>query len=289
MRFVAAILVCLIAGPVMAQDRTQTLADIRQELSVLFVEIQRLRGELNTTGGAAGTGAGGGTLDRVNAIEAEVTRLTALTERLQINIDAIVRDGTNRIGDLEFRLCELEEDCDLSTLGDTPTLGGVDPVTSGTPAAPTATPLAAPTPGAAPATAGPTSPTPGLAVAEQGDFDRARAAFDEGNFSDAALFFQTFTETYPGSPLSAEAHFLRGEAEANEGRWSQAARAFLDSFTVQPDGERAPMALTALGVALAELGQSEEACLTLAEVSVRYPGDPSATAAETERTRLGCQ
>jgi hypothetical protein len=32
----------ILAGPAIAQDRSQTLADIRQELSVLFVELQRL-------------------------------------------------------------------------------------------------------------------------------------------------------------------------------------------------------------------------------------------------------
>jgi tol-pal system protein YbgF len=277
-----ALLAAAPAAPALAQD--QTLADIRQELSVLFVEIQRLRAELNTTGAAGGVGSTGPLLDRVNAIEAEVQRLAASTERLELNIDSVVRDGTNRVGDLEFRLCELEPDCDVSTLGETPSLGGVTPSSVG----------AAP---AAPATGGeiasaPLAPATGggsLAVAEQGDFDRARAAFDAGNYADASILLQTFTETYPGGSLSAEAHFLRGQAEVNQGRWSQAARAFLDSFTAQPDGQRAPNALTSLGVALAQLGQTEEACLTLAEVSTRYPGSAAVAEAQAERGRLGCQ
>jgi len=242
-------------------------------------KIQRLRGELNTTGGATGSGGGATMLDRVNVIEAEVTRLTALTERLQLDVDSVVRDGTNRIGDLEFRLCELEPDCDIASLGETPSLGGVTPETagaSGTPAV-QATPL-------------PATPQPsGLAVAEQGDFDRANAAFESGNFADAVTAFQTFVDTYPGSPLSAEAHYLRGEAEANLDRWNPAARAFLASFSAAPDGPRAPTALTSLGVALAQIGQPEEACLTLAEVSVRYPGSPSVAEAQAEMGRLGCQ
>ena len=121
-----ALVLALTAPMAAAQDRAQTLADIRQELSVLFVEIQRLRGELNTTGGVQGSGGAGTVLTRVDAIEAELRRLTSLTEDLQIRIDRVVTDGTNRIGDLEFRLCELEADCDIGSLGDTPSLGGVE-------------------------------------------------------------------------------------------------------------------------------------------------------------------
>ena len=52
--------VVLMAMPVAvgAQPRTETLADIRQELTVLHVEIQKLKRELSTTGGAA-TATGG--------------------------------------------------------------------------------------------------------------------------------------------------------------------------------------------------------------------------------------
>lgn len=275
MRLALAICCAIVAGPVAAQNNAETLADIRQELSVLFVEIQRLRGELNTTGGASGSGASGGVIDRVNAIEAEVTRLTSLTERLQIDVDNVVRDGTNRVGDLEFRLCELEPACDIGSLGETPSLGGVTPATGGGAVA------VAPLPS--------TPSTSGLAVAEQGDFDRANAAFDAGEFADASTLFATFVETYPGSPLSADAHYLRGEAEANLDRWNPAARAFLAAFSAAPDGARAPIALTSLGVALAQIGQPEEACLTLAEVAVRYPGTASVAEAQSEMGRLGCQ
>ncbi|HBB83852.1 MAG TPA: tol-pal system protein, partial [Sulfitobacter sp.] len=37
----------------MAQDNDQTLADIRQQLTVLSVEVQKLRRELSTTGGGS--------------------------------------------------------------------------------------------------------------------------------------------------------------------------------------------------------------------------------------------
>lgn len=272
----------LVLGPVLAlclgvaaqaQDRAQTLADIRQELSVLFVEIQRLRGELNTTGGVQGLGSGGTVLARVDAIEAELRRLTSLTEDLQIRIDRVVTDGTNRIGDLEFRLCELETDCEIGSLGQTPNLGGVE-VQQGA------------------GSIAPVAPAPGgganLAVAEQGDYDRARAAYEAGDYTQAAQLFEAFTLTYPGGPLSAEAHFLRGQSEGQLGQWSRAARAYLDSFTANPEGPRAPSALVNLGTSLGQLGQTDEACLTLGEVGLRYPGDPAVSEAEAARLRLGC-
>ena len=101
-------LCCFAAVPVMAQDREQTLADIRQDLTVLFVEVQNLRRELSTTSGPSVNLSGTNIPGRVDQLEAELARLTAQTEELQNRVDRIVTDGTNRIGDLEFRLVELE-------------------------------------------------------------------------------------------------------------------------------------------------------------------------------------
>ena len=91
----------------LAQDKTQTLADIRQELVVLNSSVMGLKRELSTTSGFGTAPAGGTVLERVDAIEAALAQLTAKTEALEFRINQIVADGTNRIGDLEFRLVEL--------------------------------------------------------------------------------------------------------------------------------------------------------------------------------------
>ena len=114
---------CLMLPMGAAAQDAQTLADIKQELAVLLVEMQRLKRELSTTGGA-GFQLAGSTLDRVDAIERELQRLTSETERMDGRIEAVVADGTNRIGDLEFRLCEITEGCDIGTLGEAVPLGG---------------------------------------------------------------------------------------------------------------------------------------------------------------------
>jgi tol-pal system protein YbgF len=266
--------VAMLAMPLggLAQDRAQTLADVRQELTVLHVEIQRLKRELNTTGGATAPSGAGTLLDRVNAIEAQVQRLTGKTEELEFRINQIVKDGTNRIGDLEFRLVDLEGG-DVTKLGETSTLGG-----GALPDVPT--------------TSLPTAPVGDgggqLAIGEQADYDAALTAFNTGDYALAADLFAAFAQTYTGGPMSGEAQFLLGEALARQGLVSEAARAYLDSFSGNPDGARAPEALLKLGAALGELGQVSEACVTLGEVLNRFPASSAVSAAQAARQALGC-
>ena len=275
MRFAGLVLAAIVtvASRAQAQDQ-QTLADIRQELTVLHVEIQRLKREFSTTGSPSPNLAGSSVLERVDAIEAELQRLTSQTEQLNQRVQSIVSDGTNRIGDLEFRLCELEPGCEFT--GDaTPTLGG----DSGSAVI------------TAPATA-PTDPAGSdqveLAVGEQADFDAASQALADGDFQTAADLFTQFDTAYPGSPLAPEASLRRGQAFEGLGDTREAARAFLASFTNASVGPVAPEALYELGAALGRLGQLDQACITLGEVGVRFPASAFVATATEEMASLNC-
>lgn len=255
-----------------AQQDSQTLADIRQELTVLHVEVQRLRRELSTTGSANVTLTGTSVLERVAAIEAELQRLTAQTEQLGHRVDLVVVDGTNRIGDLEFRLVELEGG-DVSQLGETSTLGGDARDTT--------------EPGLVEGTSTDT-PTQELAVGEEADLQTAKKALADGAYREAADLFSRFEQSYPGSPLSAEANLNRGKALDGLGDTREAARAYLASFTTNATGPVAPDALFQLGAALGRLGQADQACVTLGEVGVRFPAAEAAISARQEMITLGC-
>jgi tol-pal system protein YbgF len=267
------ILLALASGPALSQDRAQTLADIRAELSALAGEFNALKTELVTTGAATSGAAGGDALTRMDTIEATLARLTARTEEVELRLNRVVADGTNRIGDMEYRLCEATEGCDPATLPPTPTLGG----DTGGAVAPVVT-------DPAPATGGTE-----LAVAEQEDFDRAKGVLGSGDFRGAAELFATYAQSYPGGPLIPEAHFLRGDALTSLGETSDAARAYLDAFSANPQGPFAPDALLKLGEGLGALGQVPEACVTLAEVGVRFPGSMAATKSTVAMQGLGCQ
>jgi tol-pal system protein YbgF len=274
-----ALVLALLPLPALAQDRAQTLADIRAELGQLAAEFNALKAELVASGAAASGAAGGDALTRMDTIEAELSRLTARTEEVELQLNRVVADGTNRIGDIEYRLCEVTEGCDPTTLGATSTLGGdVDGAVA---------PLV--TDGGAATNAAAGAGGAELAVAEQADFDRAKGVLASGDFRGAADLFATYAQSYPGGPLIPEAHFLRGEALTSLGEMSDAARAYLDAFTAAPSGPFAPDSLLKLGEALGALGQTQEACVTLGEVGIRYPGSMAATQAAVAIQGLGCQ
>lgn len=263
-------LVVAMPAPVRAQDE-QTLADLRQEMAVLFVELQKLKRELSTTGAPNSAFGGASTLERVDLIDQQLAHMTGKIEELENRIDRIVADGTNQLDDLNFRLCELEKDCDINNLPTLAPIGGV------------AAPVAATAP-STPVTGGQVQ----MAVGEKLDFEAAKNALDAGDWQMAAKSFEQFAIDYPGGPLTAEAHFLRGQALEKIGETSSAARAYLTAFSGAPDGVRAPEALLHLGLSLVSLGQVNEACVTLGEVGTRFPGSQPAVDASQAMADLGC-
>lgn len=282
------------AATISGKERTQTLADIRQELNGVYGQINSLKRELAPGGGAGGTTRVTGSVqERLDAITAQLQQLTNQTEEMQHKMRTVVQDGTRRIGDLNFRLCELEKGCDIGKLKKTPLLGLTLPADQGQSGAAetrgAGSVAGAAGSGTAPNETAATAPAPDLAVGEQSDFDRAKAALDAKKYQDAANLFQTFTQTYTAGPLTGQAHFYRGQALSALGQTADAARAYLNSFSGSPDGPRAPDALTQLGISLGKLGQSEDACVTLGQVKVRYPASSAVQDAAAARQSLGCK
>lgn len=265
----------LLPLPALAQDKAQTLADVKSELGLLQAEFNSLKSELISTGAAQSGAAGGDALQRLDAIEAALTRLTSTTEEIGLKVNRVTTDGTARIADMEFRICEQTEGCDPGNMPETPALGGD---TGGAPPA-----------AVAPAVAETSEPGPELAIGEKSDFDRAKGVLGQGDFRTAADLFKTFTESYPGSPLTQEAQFNRGEALRQLNETAEASRAYLDAFSGKPDGPFAAQSLLKLGQGLGTLNQTQDACATLGEVVNRFMGTDAATEAQTSMQGLACQ
>lgn len=268
----------LLALPLSAPAGADTLADIRVELGQLAAEFNTLRNELSTTGASASVG-GGDALRRMDTIESELSRLTARTEEVELKLNRVVSDGTNRIGDIEFRLCEATPGCDPMNIAPSAPLGGAAAGSGGSGGA------AAPKP-AAPAAGSSTAPE--LALSEKADFDRAKEVLGQGDFQGAATLFATYAQSYPGGPLVPEANFLRGEALRQAGQTANAGRAYVEAYSADPKGQFAGDSLLKLGQMLGQLGQMNEACMALGQVGVEYPGTSAAAEAPGAMQGFGC-
>ena len=259
--------------PALAQDRAETLADIRKQLVVLQVQMVRLRRELEPTG------FGGATLpaverqdQRVDLLEAEFRQLVKKVEYLEHRINRITEDGTRQIRDLEFRLVELEGG-DLSQLGEGSMLGGdIENVEIA--------PLLADLDG--------NGEVSDLAVSERQLFDAAMQHLENGEFDMAASKFENFTISYPAGPLTSKAYYYLGETWASQGKWATAARAYLDSFNLAGETPTAARALYRLGISFGHINKKSEACVMLNEVWIRYPDSDVAEDAKAETALLEC-
>ncbi len=296
----------VLPGAVQAQDDAPAatsganVADIREELTLLNQQIQEIRNALVARGPAQGLPQGAASaLQRLDQLERRLVQLTGRVDVLANDLDRVVRDASNRVDDIEFRLAELEG-------GDVSLLGGGEPLGGGLSerqaAAPPVIPpvsgitgqqggigsgigrFPAPGPSPRPGTAGPQ-----LAVGEKADFDAAKTAYEEGRHDEAVRLIDAFLVAYPVGPFSAEAQSMKAEALAANGDHRGAARAYLDTFSGAPDAPTAPKALHGLAVSLGQLGQTEEACLTLAEIDARYPGSAVASDVTESRNSLGCR
>jgi tol-pal system protein YbgF len=268
-RLVAFIFVLLSAPTIFyAQENKKTLADIRQDLNILYVEVLKLRRELSTTQTSSLTSNNeASVLERLDGMEQELRRLTSETENLEFRVNGIVSDGTNRVRDLEYRLVELEGG-DISQIDYATTLGGVLENS--------------------PDDKFEENSEPELAIGEKADFENAQSALSEGRFEDSLSLFERFLENYPDSPLSASIIIARGNAFEGLGEIKKAARAYLNSFSLYEDSPVAPEALTLLGNALVSLGQTDAGCQTLAQVLMRFPGSDFSLEAEKMMSELQC-
>lgn len=265
----AAVLALMPAPGAMAQEPIPNIADLRADLDAVAADLQALRASLRVSGAAGYAGAGGpDAIARMDQMEATLRRLTGEVEEARNRIEAVTRDSATRLDDVEFRLCQIEDGCDLGALADGDFGGtGLD----------TEVPL--PTP------ATPSSPA---SAAEQADFDAALALAQAGDAAAAATAFAAVARDHAGGPLFTEARFFEGRAQLALGDRRAAARAFTDVFAADPAGPRAPEALLTVARIMADEGETRPACQFLGEVILRHADSAPAPDATQLYDRLSC-
>ena len=139
------------------------------------------------------------------------------------------------------------------------------------PAPPKLLPTPLPTPKQAPAEEPPfvASSVPFSDSKEQ--FNAAIAAYKAGQYADAEALLKKYIDDNKGTAGVADAVFYIGETYMQRKRAREAAEQYLKVSTEYPKSRYAPDAMVRLGLALAQLGNNEQACATFVEVGKRYP------------------
>jgi tol-pal system protein YbgF len=267
-----------VSGDALQQD----VAQLRQDLNSLTLNVHRSRGDTETVVGQ---------IDRRTREQSAETnkQLSALNSRL----DALSQDGARvsaRIDDLSQRVDTLARQPAPSVAP--PPSGGAAP-SGGSGAIPPPARTGA-GPGPAPAIAAVPAPARAGASAEE-SYQAAYLDFSKGLYPLAVSGFRDFLRRFPDSPLADSAQYWIGEAYFSMARatasqpekarenMEQAVQEFRKVVVAYPRGSKVPTALYKEALALVELKQT-----ALAQSRLQYLVDhfPQSEEAPLAKERL---
>jgi tol-pal system protein YbgF len=264
-----------------------------QDVRALQDQLQRLDRELTTVqqqvyrGTAAPAAAPSGappsdaqasaaaTLQtRIYALQGELRTTTGQIEEVNFAVSDIRQRLDKLVNDLDFRLAALEK-----SFAERP------------PTAAVATPATAPG-AAAPAhkaeAAVPKVKLPPGTAKVQYEF-----AFDllkRSEYGQAEQALKQFVAAHPTDPLASNAQYWLAETFFVRNNFADAAAQFLAGYQKYPQAPKAPDNLVKLGLSLAKLNKTPEACAAFARFQKEYPSATGALRGRVadERTRLKC-
>lgn len=294
-----------VAAPLMAQSTSAAQPDSEIRLRRIESEIRAIQRKVFPDGagktfvpeivagqpatpatGAPSASAVTDILARMDAVEAQMARLTAQVE-----------EGQNRASKLEERLARLEAAtapaadvaASVAAPESAPVLAATAPATAPKPVT-QATPVPAvakPAPAASTAkpAAKPATPSASRVAGVQAIEKPASgdAGLDEYNYGfrlweakfypEAQQQLQIYVDRYPKHNMISFGRNLLGRAWLDDGKPGTAAQFFLQNYLADKKGARAPDSLLYLGIAMIRLKDTEKACGAFAEMAATYPED----------------
>ncbi len=248
-------------------------------------------------------------------LEEQLRRLTGQVEQLDFQVRQINQRLDRLVADIDFRLRNLEQG--MATAETPP--GSTQPIPPSAPRAPGAVTVepaenagaprvigtltesqlraAGVNPGSDAQTAStgapaeePTSPSTLPPGNPRQQYDYAYKFLLQRDFAGAEAALSAFVSTNPEDTLAGNAQYWLGETFYVRGDYTTAARAFAEGFQRYPDSTKAPDNLLKLGMSLAKLEQTDDACITLKKLRIEYPDAPTSIVQRADREigRLQC-
>ncbi len=242
---------------------------------------------------------------RLTALEEELRLATGTAENISYELQLVKQRIEKLVSDVDFRLTALEQR--------RPAAAGVAPpqisAAPSPPAVQTQLPGAsqpgtlgvipqsdvpAITTGAVAPPAGQDGPVAALETAPDSvlpegtpmeRFDYAFSLLRKNDYEAAKEAFTAFIEAHGDDPLAANARFWLGGTYFVRGKYVRAAEIYLKGYQLNPKGAKAPDTLLKLGMSMARLDKSKEACAAFAKLSKEFPKAPARIKRDLDREK----
>ena len=121
-------------------------------------------------------------------------------------------------------------------------------------------------------------------------YDFAFGLLRQADYAKAEQALSKFLDAHPEHELAGNAKYWLGEAFYVRGNYERAAVTFAEGFQTYPESQKAPDNLLKLGMSLAQIDRTEDACGIFAELQSRYPDAKNniLQRAQREQDRLDC-
>lgn len=261
---------------------------------------------------------------RLTALENEVRSVTGRVEETAHQIDQINQRLEKLIGDMDFRLSQLERggpEVRGQASGTQPrqTMEGAQggpsamtpPPSGQTARSDSSAPGLAPPPGvlgtlprqdaeragqstAAPSAGGASQAPAQSAAARAGalpagspkeQYDHAFGLLRQARYDEAEAALRAFLDAHPKDPLAGNANYWLGESFYVRADYVRAAEVFLEGYQREPKGSKAADTLLKLGMSLSNLDKKREACAAFDKLTKEFPGAPGTIQQVVSRER----
>lgn len=121
-------------------------------------------------------------------------------------------------------------------------------------------------------------------------YEQAFADLKNERYQQAQAGFESFLKDHESHVLASNAKYWLGETFYVQGFFDRAARIFAEGYRSYPDSPKAPDNLLKLGMSLAGLGKTDDACVALKQLPKKHANGPGPVLSRgtQEMERLGC-
>ena len=217
-------------------------------------------------------------MERMDRLQNEVQRMLGEMEEQAHNMENLNKRQRDLYLDIDQRLRKIEQ----GNVAPPPAMGAFVPAPVSASSAEMSSGSTASSAPATPAQADISSNS----QQERISYEKAFGLLKDGRYDQAVAAFKTFLKSYPGGRFAGNAQYWLGEANYAQRHFKLALSDFGKVIKDYPTSPKRADAMLKMGYTYQELGQLDEARLSLSNVSKNYPNSTAANLAQKRLQEL---